>query len=66
MFSYLTAYSKQVDYKPLMVAPRDMPKTFIALIDREAPHARSGRAARMIIKVNVGRSTATASVNIRA
>jgi polyphosphate kinase len=52
VFNYLTAYSKQADYKPLMVAPRNMAKTFIALIDREARHARSGRPTRMIIKVN--------------
>ena len=52
VFNYLTAYSKQADYKPLMVAPRDMAETFIALIDREARHARRGRPARMIIKVN--------------
>jgi polyphosphate kinase len=52
VFNYLTAYAEQPHYKPLMVAPRDMAKTFIFLIDREARHARRGRPARMIVKVN--------------
>jgi polyphosphate kinase len=52
VFNYLTAYAEQPNYKPLLVAPRDMAKTCIALIDREARHARRGRPARMIVKVN--------------
>jgi polyphosphate kinase len=52
VFNFLTAYSEQPNYKPLMVAPRDMAKTCIALIEREARHARRGRPARIIAKVN--------------
>jgi polyphosphate kinase len=52
VFNYLTAYSEQAHYKPLLVAPRDMAKSCIALIDREARHARQGRPARMIVKMN--------------
>jgi polyphosphate kinase len=52
VFNYLTAYAEQPDYKPLMVAPRDLAKTCIALIDREARHARNGKPARIIAKVN--------------
>jgi polyphosphate kinase len=52
VFNYLTAYAEQPHYKPLLVAPRDMAKTCMALIDREARHARRGRPARMIVKVN--------------
>ena len=52
VFNYLTAYSEQPSYKPLIVAPRDMAKTCIGLIDREARHAKRGRPARMIIKMN--------------
>jgi polyphosphate kinase len=52
VFNYLTAYSEQPHYKPLLVAPRDMAKACIALIEREARHARCGRAARIIVKVN--------------
>jgi polyphosphate kinase len=52
VFNFLTAYSEQPHYKPLLVAPRDMAKTCISLIEREARHARRGRPARMIVKVN--------------
>jgi polyphosphate kinase len=52
VFNYLTAYSEQPDYRPLIVAPLDMAKTCIAMIDREARHAKRGRPARLIIKMN--------------
>jgi polyphosphate kinase len=52
VFNYLTAYAEQNHYKPLMVAPRDMAKTCIDLIDREARQARRGRDARIIVKAN--------------
>jgi polyphosphate kinase len=52
VFNYLTAYAEQAHYKPLLVAPRDMAKSCIALIDREARHAKRGRPARIIVKVN--------------
>jgi polyphosphate kinase len=52
VFNYLTAYSEQPNYKPLMVAPLDMAKSLIGLIEREARHARRGRPARMVVKVN--------------
>lgn len=50
VFNYLTAYAEKSHYKPLLVAPRDMAKTCIALIDREARHARRGRPARIVAK----------------
>jgi polyphosphate kinase len=52
VFNYLTAYAEQSHYKPLMIAPRDMAKTCIDLIDREARHARRGHDARIIVKAN--------------
>src|SRR5271155_439830 len=52
VFNLLTANSEQNHYKPLLVAPRDMAKGCIALIDRETRHARRGRAARIIVKMN--------------
>ncbi len=52
VFNFLTANSEQPHYKPLIIAPRDMAKTVISMIDREARHAKRGRAARMIIKMN--------------
>jgi polyphosphate kinase len=52
VFNYLTAYAEQNHYKPLLIAPRDMAKTCIAMIEREARHARRGREARIIVKAN--------------
>jgi len=52
VFNYLTAYSEQPSYKPLLLAPTDMASSCVALIEREARHAKRGRPARMIVKVN--------------
>ena len=52
VFNYLTAYSEQPTYHPLLLAPRDMAKTCIALIERETRNAKKGRPARIIAKVN--------------
>lgn len=52
VFNYLTAYSEQSSYHPLLLAPRDLAKTCIALIDREARNAKRGKPARIIAKVN--------------
>jgi polyphosphate kinase len=52
IFNFLTAYSEQPNYKPLFVAPRDMAKNCVALIERETRHARRGRPARIIAKMN--------------
>jgi polyphosphate kinase len=51
-FNYLTAYAEQPNYKPLMLAPVDMAKSCIALINREARNARRGKPARVIVKMN--------------
>jgi polyphosphate kinase len=52
VFNFLTAYAEKPHYRPLLVAPKDMAKTVIAQIDREARHARRGRPARIIAKCN--------------
>lgn len=52
LFNYLTGYSRQKEYRQLMVAPVNMRERMIALINREAEHARAGRPARMVIKIN--------------
>ena len=52
VFNFLTAYAEKAHYRPLLVAPKDMAKTVIAQIDREARHARRGRPARIIAKCN--------------
>jgi polyphosphate kinase len=52
VFSFLTAYAENPSYEPLLVAPLDLAEKCIALIDREAEHARQGRNARIIAKMN--------------
>jgi polyphosphate kinase len=52
VFSFLTAYAENPSYDPLLVAPLDLAEKVIALIDREAEHARLGREARIIAKMN--------------
>jgi polyphosphate kinase len=52
VFNYLTAYAEQPSYHPLLLAPRDLAKTCIELIDRETHHARRKKSARIIAKVN--------------
>jgi polyphosphate kinase len=52
LFNYLTGYSRQKEYRQLMVAPVNMRERMVSLIGREAEHARAGRPAHMIIKIN--------------
>jgi polyphosphate kinase len=52
VFNFLTAYAEKAHYRPLLVAPKDMAKSVIALIDREARNARRGKPARIIAKCN--------------
>ena len=52
LFNYLTGYSKRKAYRQLMVAPVSLRADFMALLEREADHARNGRPAHVIIKNN--------------
>jgi len=52
VFSFLTAYAENPSYEPLLVAPLDLAEKIIALIEREAEHARQGREARIVAKMN--------------
>lgn len=52
VFNYLTAYSERLQYSPLFVAPLNLGKSCAALIDRETAHAKAGRQAFIIAKVN--------------
>jgi polyphosphate kinase len=52
VFSFLTAYAENPTYDPLLVAPLDLAEKSIALIDREAEHARQGKGGRIIAKMN--------------
>jgi polyphosphate kinase len=52
VFNYLTGYSSQKQFRAMLVAPVQLRARLVELIEREADHARSGRQARIIIKVN--------------
>jgi polyphosphate kinase len=52
LFNFLTGYSRQKDYRRLLVAPSNMREKMVELIRREAEHAREGRPARIIVKIN--------------
>ncbi len=52
LFNLLTGFSRQRDYRRLIVAPATMKDRFLDLIHREAEHARAGRPARIIAKMN--------------
>lgn len=52
VFNYLTAHAEIDDYRPLLVAPLTMAESFLGLIRREAEHAKAGRAAHIVAKMN--------------
>jgi polyphosphate kinase len=52
VFSFLTAYAEHPNYGPLLVAPIDLNEKLLELLAREAEHARQGRPARIIAKMN--------------
>lgn len=52
LFNYLTGYSAKKDYKKLLVAPINLRQRFELLIQREIEHARAGRPAKLIFKMN--------------
>jgi polyphosphate kinase len=52
VFNYLTAETESESYSPLMVAPLTLAEDLVALIEREAAHAKAGRPAEIIAKMN--------------
>ena len=52
VFNSLTGYSSQKEFRTLIVAPAQLRARVGELIMREAEHARAGRPARMVLKVN--------------
>lgn len=52
VFNYLTAHAEIDDYSPLLVAPLTMAESFLRLIRREMEHARAGRPAHIVAKMN--------------
>lgn len=52
IFHLLSGYSPPGEFDHLLVAPFNMADRFIAMIDREAEHARAGREARIRVQCN--------------
>lgn len=52
LFNSLTGYSQFTDYDCLLVAPLNLRKRVIKLIRRETAHAKAGRPARIVAKLN--------------
>ncbi len=52
VFNYLTAEAEREEYSPLLVAPITLAEELLRLIAREAEHAKAGRPARIIAKMN--------------
>jgi polyphosphate kinase len=52
LFNYLTGYSRYSKYHCLLVAPVNLRERTLALIGRETEHAKAGRPASIIVKVN--------------
>jgi polyphosphate kinase len=52
LFNYLTGFSKQQDFRRLLVAPVTLRRRMQELIQRETEHARAGRPAAIKAKMN--------------
>jgi polyphosphate kinase len=52
LFNFLTGFSMQKEYSRLMVAPLNLRKRMMALIERETEYARAGQAAHIMAKIN--------------
>jgi len=52
VFNYLTAHSERRSYTPLFVAPLNLGRSFLSLINRETAHAKAGRPAFLFAKFN--------------
>ncbi len=52
LFNVLTGLSRQRTFRRLLVAPHSLRTRILELIEREIGHARAGRPARIVLKVN--------------
>jgi len=66
LFNVLTGYSRQTDYRSLLVAPQGLRAGLIERIQREAEHAEAGRPARIRFKTNHLVDEATSDALYRA
>ncbi|WP_083861954.1 polyphosphate kinase 1 [Halogeometricum pallidum] len=52
LFNVFTGHARHTDYEKLLVAPENLRDAFVRLVRREADHARAGREARIVAKMN--------------
>jgi polyphosphate kinase len=52
VFNYLTAETESDSYSPLLLAPLTLADRLVVLIEREAAHAKAGKPAYIIAKMN--------------
>jgi polyphosphate kinase len=52
LFNYLTGYSRERDFRRLLVAPINLRDRMRALIEREIAHAEAGRGGHLVFKIN--------------
>ncbi|MBR8830227.1 MAG: Polyphosphate kinase [Chroococcopsis gigantea SAG 12.99] len=52
LFNFLTGYSRQQSYRKLLVAPVNLRKRMVEMINRETQHARNGGTGRIVAKMN--------------
>jgi len=52
VFNYLTGYSEQNTYRKLFVAPVNMRRRFLELIEREINQAKAGNRGHIVFKMN--------------
>src|SRR3989442_4429927 len=51
-FNYLTGYSRKEHYRKLLVSPVNLREKLTEMIERETGHAKAGRPARIVAKLN--------------
>jgi polyphosphate kinase len=52
LFNYLTGYSRQKEYRKLLVAPVNLRDRMVSLIHREIEHQQAGHQGRIVAKMN--------------
>jgi polyphosphate kinase len=52
LFNVLTGYSRQTEYRSILVAPQRLRAALVEKIEREAEHAAAGRPAHIRMKTN--------------
>jgi polyphosphate kinase len=52
LFNYLTGYSRQTEFRKLLIAPISLRRSLAAMIEREIAHQEAGRRGRLFFKMN--------------